>query len=191
MFETAPLVHAGLSEAEAANKAARFQAADEALDRLGTDRRERWSLWVPGRIEVLGKHTDYAGGRSLVCALERGLAVRVAARRDNLVRVRSLDRLSTFETSLTVTASGEPGAWNQYVATVVRRVALNFSDVTRGADIVLSGDLPADAGMSSSSALVVAVFIALSKSNELRSHVTFRSTISSSEELAAYLGAVE
>ena len=47
----------------------------------------RWSLWVPGRIELLGKHTDYAGGRSVLCALERGFLARVAPRRDGVIRV--------------------------------------------------------------------------------------------------------
>jgi galactokinase len=180
----------GLSPAEADRKSALFARADRALDALHAARR-RWSLWVPGRIEVLGKHTDYAGGRSLVCALERGLCVRVAPRRDPVVRVRSLDRRGTYETGLHLPAGGDTGSWNRYVATVVRRIAANFDDVRFGADIAIAGDLPADAGMSSSSALVVAVFIALSKANDLRSHPVFRSAISSSEELAAYLGAME
>ena len=62
------LIELGVSEAEATAKTPLYEAADAALDSLGADR-HRWSLWVPGRIEVLGKHTDYAGGRSLVCAL--------------------------------------------------------------------------------------------------------------------------
>lgn len=167
-----------------------FARADRALDAMHAARK-RWSIWVPGRIEVLGKHTDYAGGRSLVCALERGLCLRVAARRDNLVRVRSLDRRGSFACSIDAAACGEAGSWSTYVATVARRVAVNFGDLRRGADIAIAGNLPADAGMSSSSALVVGLFIALSKANDLRSHPVFRSTISSSEELAAYLGAVE
>ena len=44
-------------------------------------------LFVPGRIEVIGKHTDYAGGQSLTCAVERGFAVSYRPRRDGLVRI--------------------------------------------------------------------------------------------------------
>jgi galactokinase len=167
-----------------------FARANSALDTMRAAR-TRWSIWVPGRIEVLGKHTDYAGGRSLVCALERGLCLRVAQRKDAVVRVRSLDRRATFATTLSADATAEAGSWAGYVATIARRVASNFGDLRRGADIAVASNLPADAGMSSSSALVVGIFIALSKTNELRSHPVFRSTISSSEELAAYLGAVE
>jgi galactokinase len=184
------LVELGLSEPEASAKTPLYDAADRALDSMGAEE-HRWSLWVPGRIEVLGKHTDYAGGRSLVCALERGFCVRVAPRRDALVRACSLDKNAVFETSLTSPVPGKPGTWTQYVATVVNRLSANFERVARGADIAYASDLPADAGMSSSSALVVATFIALSKTNDLRSNTIFRSMISSGEELAAYLGAVE
>jgi len=184
------LVELGLSEPEATAKTRLYEAADKALDSLGADA-QRWSLWVPGRIEVLGKHTDYAGGRSLVCALERGFCVQVAPRRDSLVRACSLDKRAVFETSLTSPVAGQAGSWTQYVATVVNRLSTNFERVHRGADVAFASDLPADAGMSSSSALVVATFIALSKANDLRSNTMFRSVISSGEELAAYLGAVE
>ena len=50
------------------------ERADAALTRLA-GRRTPMRLFVPGRIEVLGKHTDYAGGRSLTCAAERGFSV--------------------------------------------------------------------------------------------------------------------
>jgi galactokinase len=184
------LIELGLSESEASAKTALYDAADKALDAMGADL-QRWSLWVPGRIEVLGKHTDYAGGRSLVCALERGFCVRVAGRRDSIVRVHAIANGESYETSLASPLPAIRGSWSNYVATVVNRLSRNFDRVLRGADIAFGSDLPPDAGMSSSSALVVATFIALSKANDLRSNTAFRSMISSGEELAAYLGAVE
>ena len=184
------LIELGLSEPEANAKTRLYDLADQALDDSGADA-QRWSLWVPGRIEVLGKHTDYAGGRSLVCALERGFCVRVAPRPDSLVRAYSADRRAIFQTSLANPVAGEPGEFGNYIATVVTRLSKNFERVLRGADIAFASDLPPDAGMSSSSALVVATFIALSKTNDLRSNTIFRSMISSGEELSAYLGAVE
>ena len=42
---------------------------------------------MPGRIEVLGKHTDYAGGRSLTCAAERGFSVAYVPRDDDVLRL--------------------------------------------------------------------------------------------------------
>src|SRR5512143_256800 len=79
----------GMSRGEARAKGAMFQSCDEALDTLGTPGK-RWSLWVPGRIEVLGKHTDYAGGRSLLCALERGVCLVARARTDRLLTVHDI-----------------------------------------------------------------------------------------------------
>jgi galactokinase len=180
----------GMSPRNATAKGALYTRCDQALDSLGASDR-RWSLWVPGRIEVLGKHTDYAGGRSLLTTVERGFCVRVAPRRDNHVRVLDVGRGRKFETTLDGAAPRPSGEWEAYVATVARRTARDFPGAKRGADIALASDLPAAAGLSSSSALIVAVFIALSKANDLGSKANFRNVLSSREELAAYLGSVE
>jgi galactokinase len=187
---TSTLHSLGLSPAAVRQKAALLARADRSLTRGGA-RARRWSIWVPGRIEVMGKHTDYAGGRSLVCALERGLCLRAAPRRDGVVRVFDAVHARSVEVSLASSAVLPQGHWGRYVATVAERVARDFPGAGTGADIALAGDLPLDAGMSSSSALVTGIFIALSRANGLRSHAHFRSLISSAEELAGYLGAVE
>ena len=65
----------GLSGEAVAARAAQFERLLATLGRERTDYDE-WDAWfVPGRIEVLGKHTDYGGGRSLICAAERGFSV--------------------------------------------------------------------------------------------------------------------
>ena len=53
-------------------------------------RRPEWAWFVPGRIEIFGKHTDYAGGRSLITAVSRGFAVVAAPRDDELVLVTDI-----------------------------------------------------------------------------------------------------
>ena len=63
---------AGTSSYEADRKGELFEQADATLDSLRVAEDGRVRYWVPGRIEVLGKHTDYAGGRSLLCTIERG-----------------------------------------------------------------------------------------------------------------------
>src|SRR5690349_17109863 len=68
----ARLVAAGLHSTELDAKSRLFARA---LAALGSDASDATAWWVPGRIEFLGKHTDYAGGRSLLCAAERGFAV--------------------------------------------------------------------------------------------------------------------
>ena len=60
------LIAAGLDPSERAGKRALFTAIVEFCGRQNFAPEYAW--WVPGRIEVFGKHTDYAGGRALVCA---------------------------------------------------------------------------------------------------------------------------
>ncbi len=81
-------VHAGMRTAEAERKAQHFDRAMRHLDTMrasATRDIRRW--YVPGRIEVLGKHTDYAGGRSLLCAAERGFCAVASPRDDATVRI--------------------------------------------------------------------------------------------------------
>ena len=191
MHDHDQLLRIGMSPEQATAKAALYERCDAALDALGGRRTSRYSVWVPGRVEVLGKHTDYAGGRSLLVTIERGFCVRVAMRADT--RIRAVDVMAGMqcETALARDAGAPRGDWSNYVATVARRLANNFPSAQRGVDLAFASDLPVAAGLSSSSALMIAVFVALAKSNDLRSSEEFRREIFSREELAAYLGAVE
>ena len=170
--------------------AAAYRTCDRALDAVRSTGR-RWSTWVPGRIEVLGKHTDYAGGRSLLCALDRGFCVRIAQRRDPMLRVLDVTGRATYEVMLSPDATGTPGHWSDYAATVARRLARNFPKLPRGADVAFVSDLPVAAGMSSSSALLIAIFLGLSRANRLSARADYRRAIAMNEDLAAYLGAME
>jgi galactokinase len=186
------LTAAGLSAAEADSKARLFNSAEQRLallTRRACKSAPRW--FVPGRIEVLGKHTDYAGGRSLLCAVERGLCVVARARSDETVRVA--DAVLDVETRLPFSreAGAGEGTWTAYPSAVVRRVARDFPGPLCGADIAIASDLPRSAGLSSGSALVVAIFTALAHVNELEGHAAYRSNIRNPEDLAGYLGAVE
>jgi galactokinase len=177
---------AGISDHEVARKSRLFARASAALSRRHTLR-----LWIPGRIEFLGKHTDYAGGRSLVCTVERGFAVVASPRDDRQVRVMDAVTGEAVEVELSPMLAPADGTWANYIITVVRRIARNFPGPLRGVDIAFASDLPPAAGLSSSSALVVGVFLALSDLNALGSHEEYRRAISSADELAGYLGAIE
>jgi len=182
---------AGMSGSEAAGKAKLFDRARGALQRLA-GRAEPASAWfVPGRLEVLGKHTDYAGGRSLLCAIERGHCMIAAPRVD--MQVRLVDAADGSVVTLALDAKSEPDAsgWATYPATVIRRLARNFPEARRGADIAFQSDLPAAAGMSSSSALMIAAFLALADLNRIDSLDPYRCEIRSREDLAGYLATVE
>lgn len=192
MIDIAPrLRDAGMSEAESGAKARLLECCGEALNAARRSAGERQAFFVPGRIEVLGKHTDYAGGRSLLCTMERGFVLLVAPRADSLVCVTDAMRGERHELDLDPGLDTARGDWSAYAATVIRRVARNFPDARRGADIAFASDLPAASGMSSSSALVIAIFAALDSVNDLAGRAAYRRAISSPETLAAYLSAVE
>ncbi len=185
------LVTAGMSSAAALAKDELFTAAVDALRAHDVSGQSLAAWFSPGRIEVLGKHTDYAGGRSLLCAVERGVCLAASPRADGMVRVidTRLDDSTTFPFGPDI----EPpmGRWSNYPMTVVRRVARNFPTARRGLDIALASDLPLSAGVSSSSALVVAIFLAISYVNDLEHEEAYRREITDREALASYLGCVE
>jgi galactokinase len=146
---------------------------------------------VPGRIEVLGKHTDYAGGRSLICAVEQGFVVAAAPRSDALVRVMNVADGSEVRLALDPGLPPPPKPWMHYPATVIRRVARNFPGARQGADLAFLSNLPSASGMSSSSAFMVAVFLAILDVNRLSEDLAYREAISTPEDLAGYLATVE
>jgi galactokinase len=185
------LIAAGMSGAEARRKADWFGEIDRVLDAegIGLDGARRY--WVPGRLEFLGKHTDYAGGRSLLCAIERGICLTAVPRRDCRFRIRDIRSGDVVRSAVDESVRPEGETWGRYAVTVARRMARNFDGPLVGAELAFASDLPPAAGMSSSSALVTAAFIALAEANGLAERAEFRSVVPSREALAAYLGAVE
>ena len=189
---TRGLAAAGLSPGQVAVKREMLGRARRALEDVGlAPGTERRAFFVPGRVEVLGKHTDYAGGRSLLCTVERGFAVVAAARHDRVIRVIDADKALAVEFGLDPDLVPEVGRWSNYPMTVARRLSRNFPAAARGGDIALVSDLPADAGMSSSSALMIAIFLVLAELNALERSFAYRREIRSAEDLAGYLGTVE
>jgi galactokinase len=149
------------------------------------------AFYVPGRIEVLGKHTDYAGGRSLLCAVERGFVVVARPRADATVQVTDTVLDETRTLTLSEQLEVPRADWSAYVAATLRRVARNFPAARRGADIAFASDLPPASGMSSSSALSTAIFLVLDAVNGLSDDAPYRAAIPSREALAGYLGTIE
>lgn len=147
-------------------------------------------LLVPGRIEVLGKHTDYAGGRSLLAAVERGFTLVSVARRDRRVHVSALDLGETAELSLDADVEAARG-WANYPSTVARRLARDFPGIGPGVDLALRSDLPPASGMSSSSAFIVGAFLGIAGASGLLDDPRFRSEVQDPDGLASYLAAVE
>jgi len=185
------LTAAGLSGPEAARKAQLFaETARVVTNAAGADPDTLRHWFVPGRIEVLGKHTDYAGGRSLLCAVERGFCFSASPRRDGVLQVTDV---RNGVDARFVVSEDQPGEtrWRNYIATVCRRVARNFPGALRGADVAFASDLPRSAGLSSSTALVIGTFRVLAEMNALEQHPAYAANIPDREALASYLGCIE
>ena len=147
----------------------------------------RW--FVPGRLEVLGKHTDYAGGPSLLAAVDRGVVVDLTDGVDAIV-VESAALPGRLELRPGVDPGLPGGHWGHYVQSVLDRLHLNFGEL-RPAQLSVESDLPLASGMSSSSALVVAVALALIDHNGLRERAQWRANIDGDIDLAGYLATME
>lgn len=115
---------------------------------------------APGRVNLIGEHTDYNGGFVLPMAIDRSTLVAAAPREDRLVNVHSLNREEGFTFDLDNPGEKRRGLWLDYVEGVAR--ALESRGVTlRGADMMLVSDVPEGAGLSSSAALEVSAGLAL------------------------------
>jgi galactokinase len=187
---TARLVSFGLAPTSAGEKATLFQQCLKNLRAVAESGGDFHALFVPGRIEVLGKHTDYAGGRSLLATTEKGFCLLARSRDDNRVRIVPL-KGEPVEFPIASDLRPPVGSWSNYPMTVARRLAANFPIDWRGADVAFASDLPPAAGMSSSSALVTASFLVLARLNRLCQTEAYRRNLASPEDLAGYLGTIE
>jgi len=189
---TERLIEGGLNGPPATAKARQFaRAASALLDDGFSAEATAIGLYVPGRIEVLGKHTDYCGGHSLVAAAERGICFVAIPRDDAVIRALAPDLRDAREFALAPDIVPAVGHWSNYPMTVARRIAENFPGVLGGASVAYCGDLAPDAGMSSSSAVLTGIFLLISHLNNLPSRGEYSDNIRGNRSLAAYLGAVE
>jgi len=126
-----------------------------------------WS--APGRVNLIGEHTDYNNGFVLPFALRQRVAVAATTRTDGILTLASTDADGVVRTGgslrLAELTPGVPADWRAYpagVAWVLRHaVAERHDALIGGADIVLASDVPTGAGLSSSAALECAVAVAL------------------------------
>jgi galactokinase len=118
------------------------------------------AFFAPGRVNLIGEHTDYNDGFVLPVALELGTTVLGAPRDDGRVRVHSRNLGAKGEFFLDAPGPGKTGRWVDYVEGVAQAL-LARGHALHGADLVLASDVPRGAGLSSSAALEIAVGFAL------------------------------
>jgi galactokinase len=123
---------------------------------------------APGRVNLIGEHTDYNGLPVLPMALQREVCVALRPRDDGRVVLRNVDPRfppTAFEIG-PVIPPDVTGSWGNYVRAPASELARRHA-IRRGFDGVVSSNLPDASGLSSSSALVNAVGLALAHVNEV------------------------
>jgi galactokinase len=133
------------------------------LDRFGGKPR---LFRAPGRVNLIGEHTDYNDGFVMPVAIDRDTVVATAPRKDNILRVYSENIQKEAAIDLDAPTTSEIGSWTSYVEGVAR-VLMSMGCDIQGADLVILSDVPEGAGLSSSAALELSVGTALAALNNI------------------------
>ena len=131
-------------------------------DRFGGEPDGLWR--APGRVNLIGEHTDYNEGYVLPFAIDKAARVAVALRADSRVRIASTFAPDDLvETTLDDIAGRDFSGWSAYPFGVVWALAEAGTDLASvaGFDLAVDSDVPVGAGLSSSAAIEMAVAVAL------------------------------
>ena len=115
------------------------------------------TVYAPGRVNIIGEHTDYNDGFVMPCAINYGTAIAGSKRADHIwnIYAADLDLEDTF--SLDEDFPQSEQKWANYVRGVVKFIQERCPQFKQGADLVISGNVPHSSGLSSSAALEVAM----------------------------------
>ena len=134
------------------------RAAALFTDRAGSPPAGIW--WAPGRVNLIGEHTDYNDGFVLPFAIDRGTVAAARRRDDGVLRCWSAQEGGSDDVTIDALASDGLDGWSAYpkgVAWVLRERGVRLG----GADLVFDSTLPEGSGLSSSAALECAAALAL------------------------------
>ena len=119
-------------------------------------------VFSPGRINIIGEHTDYNGGFVFPAAVDKGIAAAIQKSDSGSCTAIALDLESTIEFELDTLKPSKEGSWENYVFGVVAEIQ-NRNKVVGDFNIIFKGNIPAGAGMSSSAALENSVVFGLNE----------------------------
>lgn len=121
---------------------------------------------APGRVNLIGEHTDYNEGFVLPAAIDKVIILALAENRTNKARLHSVDMQESCEVNLSNDIEKSDHHWANYILGVVDQLQKRGDEIN-GFDCVFGGDIPIGAGLSSSAALEGGVVLGLSKLFEL------------------------
>ena len=119
-------------------------------------------VFSPGRINIIGEHTDYNDGFVFPAAIDKGIVAAIAKSDSNVSIIYAEDKQETLEVSLKHIKPLSQGFWQNYILGVVAELQ-NRSKTISNFNIVFGGDIPGGAGMSSSAALENSVVFGLNE----------------------------
>ena len=126
--------------------------------------------FAPGRVNLIGEHTDYNGGHVFPCALTIGTYGLIRPRKDRTVRFYSMnfDTMGVVTTSLDDLVPNDEAGWTNYPKGVMWTFEKRGFQLPAGADILIYGDIPAGSGLSSSASLEVLTGVILTDLFEIK-----------------------
>ena len=120
-------------------------------------------FFAPGRVNLIGEHTDYNGGHVFPCALDFGTYAIVKVREDKIIRAYSdnFEKLGILEFSIDNLVNEEAHDWANYPKGVVKCFMDAGFKIDRGFDVLFFGNIPNGAGLSSSASIELATSVIL------------------------------
>jgi galactokinase len=119
---------------------------------------------APGRVNLIGDHTDYNDGFVLPAAIDRQIVIAATPRKDSLVNVYAMDQWDHFDLQKEIAAL-RGNFWGNYIRGVAWSLLLEGRQL-KGMDAAVAGDIPIGAGLSSSAAIEVAAGYAMLQLSE-------------------------
>ena len=121
------------------------------------------TYFAPGRVNLIGEHTDYNGGHVFPCALTMGTYAAARKREDRVLRFYSMnfEDVGVVETSLDDLVCQDAAGWTNYPKGVIWAFGVKGYKGPSGMDIVIAGDIPNGSGLSSSASLEVLTGVVL------------------------------
>ena len=119
-------------------------------------------IFSPGRINIIGEHTDYNDGFVFPAAVDKGIAAAIQKSDSGSCTAIALDLDSTIQFELNTLSPSKEGSWENYVFGVVAEIQ-NRNKIVGDFNVVFKGNIPGGAGMSSSAALENSVVFGLNE----------------------------